>query len=305
MAAAGRWGFGTHSGAVFAAFGGDGLAANGGAKAAQTTCAYLAIRVGFSCLRLGQDRPSCHPLVVSATDLELPSDPDELRACVEEMKERLAASEQALADERKAHDATRDELDAARNAIKLTTLQIEKLKAQLAKLRRMKFGQSSERMTQLADQLELTLEDLEAQQAHAECIVRGHVDQDEAEPGKPRRKPKRELLPDHLPRDVIVHPAPGVDRCSACDGIACVLGKDITEALEYVPASFRVVRHVRPKVACTCCDTIAPAPAPGLSIPRGRAGPGLLAHIIVAKFADHLPRYRPSQTMRARASSYG
>lgn len=239
---------------------------------------------------------------MSPTDLDLPSDPDELRAFAEVMKERLAASEQALAqeqkalaDERKAHDATRDELGAARSAIKLTTLQIEKLKAQLAKLRRMKFGQSSERVTQLADQLELTLEDLEAQQAHAECVVHGQVDQDEPEPAKPTRKPKRAPLPDHLPRDVIMHPAPGVDRCAACAGTVSVLGEDVTEVLEYVPASFRVVRHVRPKVACKCCDTIAQAPAPGLPIPRGRAGPGLLAHIIVAKFADHLPLYRQSQ----------
>ena len=239
---------------------------------------------------------------MSPTDLDLPSDPDELRAFAEVMKARLAASEQALAqeqkalaDERKAHDATRDELGAARNAIKLTTLQIEKLKAQLATLRRMKFGQSSERMTQLADQLELTLEDLEAQQAHAECVVRGHLAQDETEEPKLRRKPKRAPLPDHLPRDVIVHPAPGVDRCIACGSAACVLGEDVTEVLEYVPASFRVVRHVRPKLACKCCDTITQAPAPALPIPRGRAGPGLLAHIIVAKFADHLPLYRQSQ----------
>lgn len=160
---------------------------------------------------------------MSATNLELPSDPDELRAFAKAMKERLATSEQALAQERKAHDATRDELGAARNAIKLTTLQIEKLKAQLAKLRRMKFGQSSERLTQLADQLELTLEDVEAQQAHAECVVRGQVDRDEVEPGKPRRKPKRAPLPDHLPRDVLVHPAPGMDRCAACAGAVSVL----------------------------------------------------------------------------------
>ena len=239
---------------------------------------------------------------MSPADLDLPSDPDELRAFAEVIKARLAASEQALAQEqkalayeRKAHDATRDELGAARNAIKLTTLQIEKLKAQLAKLRRMKFGQSSERMMQLADQLELTLEDLEAQQAHAECVMRGQVDQDEAEPPKARRKPKRAPLPDHLPRDVIVHSAPGADRCAACGRAASVLGEDVTEVLEYVPASFRVVRHVRPKLACTCCDTIAQAPAPGLPIPRGRAGPGLLAHVIVAKFADHLPLYRQSQ----------
>lgn len=68
----------------------------------------------------------------------------------------------------------------------------------------------------------------------------------------------------------------------------------MAEQLEFVPASFRVIRHVRPKLACGCCDAIVQAPAPSRPIARGIAGPGLLAHVLVAKFADHLPLYRQS-----------
>lgn len=208
------------------------------------------------------------------------------------MEARLAASEQALAAEREAHAATLNELSAARAAIQLNALQIEKYKVELARLRRMKFGQSSERLSRQADQLELTLEDLETEQAHATCAVEGQIgDEQAASPNRPRRKP----LPEHLPRDEVVHAAPAADGCSACGGSMAPLGEDVTEVLEYVPGSFRVVRHVRPKLACTCCDLISQAPAPALPIPRGKAGAGLLAHVVVSKFADHLPLYRQSQ----------
>jgi transposase len=220
-------------------------------------------------------------------DLELPTDPAELRAFAEAMRARLAASEQALEAEREAHEATR-------NAVKLTTLQIEKLKVQLARLRRMKFGQSSERLTLQADQLELTLEDLEAEHAHAECVIAGHVP-DDASAKAAQRKPRRAPLPEHLPRDEVMHAAPDAEGCSACGGTMGKLGEDVAEVLEYVPGRFRVVRHVRPKLSCNRCDAISQAPAPALPVPRGRAGPGLLAHVIVSKFADHLPLYRQSQ----------
>jgi len=72
------------------------------------------------------------------------------------------------------------------------------------------------------------------------------------------------------------------------------LGEDVTEVLEYVPASFKVIRHVRPKLSCRMCETIVQAPMPSLPIERGRPGPGLLAHVLVAKYADHLPLYRQS-----------
>ncbi len=231
---------------------------------------------------------------MSPGDLELPTDPAELRAIFEAMQARLAASEQALEAERAAHDETREQLETAHNSIKLTALQIEKFKVQLARLRRMKFGQSSERLALQADQLELTLEELEVEQAHTECVIEGNVPEDA--PGKaPPRKPHRAPLPEHLPRDEVVHAAPDAGDCSACGGTMGKLGEDVTEVLEYVPGRFRVVRHVRPKLSCNRCDAISQAPAPALPVPRGRAGPGLLAHVVVSKFADHLPLYRQSQ----------
>lgn len=230
---------------------------------------------------------------MSPEQLDLPSDPDDLRAFAAQMQARLAASEQALEAEREAHRTTHDELAAAKNAVVLTTLQIEKLKATLANLRRMKFGQSSERMAQQADQLELTLEELEAEQAHAECVIEGKLP--DREPKARANRPRRKPLPEHLPRDEVTHAAPAADGCAACGGAMFALGEDVTEVLEYVPGSFRVVRHVRPKLACTCCDAISQASAPALPVPRGKAGPGLLAHVVVSKFADHLPLYRQSQ----------
>lgn len=88
--------------------------------------------------------------------------------------------------------------------------------------------------------------------------------------------------------------APPSDACPACGGGLRQLGEDVAEQLEFVPASFRVIRHVRPKLACSCCDAIVQASAPSRPIERGIAGPGLLAHVLVAKFADHLPLYRQS-----------
>lgn len=229
---------------------------------------------------------------VSSEQINASSQPEDLRALVALMEARLAASEQALAAERKAHAATLNELSAAKAAIQLNALQIEKYKVELARLRRMKFGQSSERLSRQVDQLELTLEDLEAEQAYATCAVGKQAGNEQAvSPNRPRRKP----LPEHLPRDEVVHAAPAADGCSACGGSMAPLGDDVTEVLEYVPGSFRVVRHVRPKLACTCCDVISQAPAPALPIPRGKAGAGLLAHVVVSKFADHLPLYRQSQ----------
>jgi transposase len=73
------------------------------------------------------------------------------------------------------------------------------------------------------------------------------------------------------------------------------LGEDVTEVLDYVPGHFRVIRHVRPKYACTACDAMTQAPAPAMPTPRGRATPATLAHLLVSKFVDHLPLYRQSE----------
>lgn len=101
-------------------------------------------------------------------------------------------------------------------------------------------------------------------------------------------------MPEHLPREIQTHWPESRDTCTACGAPMKQLGEDVSEQLEYVPASFRVIRCVRPKLACSCCDHIAQAAAPSRPIERGMAGPGLLAHVLVSKFADHLPLYRQS-----------
>ncbi len=160
---------------------------------------------------------------------------------------------------------------------------IDKLKHQLAGMKQQRFGSSSEAM----DQLELTLEEEEI--AAAERIDKNI----ETVPSEPGNKPKRRPLPDHLPCDEqIISP---IDACSDCGGKLKKIGEDVSEELEYVPASFRVNRIIRPKLSCIVCEIIHQAPLPSRPIERGRPGPGLIAHVLVSKYADHLPLYRQSQ----------
>ena len=107
-------------------------------------------------------------------------------------------------------------------------------------------------------------------------------------------KPTRRALPDHLPRQTRRHELKETE-CPECQGELRKLGEDVSEMLEYVPASFVVIRHVRPKLSCTKCDCIVQAEAPSRPIARGLAGPGLLAHVLVSKYCDHLPLYRQSE----------
>ena len=168
--------------------------------------------------------------------------------------------------------------------------EIEHLVLQIAKLRRTQFGRRSERVERQIEQLELRLEELEASRA-------GHVEPPVSEPapaGTPSRTRKRRPLPEHLPRQVETH-LPAGEACPDCGGTLNKLGEDVSEVLEYIPASFVVIRHVRPRLCCNGCDTIVQAPAPSRPIDRGLAGPGLLAHVLTAKFADHLPLYRQSE----------
>ena len=187
------------------------------------------------------------------------------------------------------------ELAAARNGLKNQALELEQLKARLAKLLRQRFGSSSEQLRSSIDQLHLILGDLEEDEAEA-APSGPEPDALEPEPDaqdRPRRKPKRKPLPENLPRDIVEHPA--ACACPKCGGALRRLGEDVTEILEYIPGSFRVTRHVRPKMSCRCCESITQAPAPSLPVNRGLAGPGLLAHVLVAKFCDHLPLYRQAE----------
>lgn len=171
--------------------------------------------------------------------------------------------------------------------VKSQALLIEKLKHQLAGMRRHRFGASSEAL----DQLQLTLEDEEVAQAAER--VEAPLDTSPDIETEPKAQPKRKPLPDHLPRHEEVL-SPG-ESCNKCGGQLKTLGQDVTEELEYVPGRFVVNRIVRPRMACACCEMIQQAPMPSRPIERGRPGPGLLAHVLVSKYADHLPLYRQSQ----------
>lgn len=165
--------------------------------------------------------------------------------------------------------------------------EIEHLKLVIAKLRRMIFGTRSEKVSREIEQLELKLEELETQQAE-------RVTASPQTSAQPKAKPIRRPLPEHLPREVHTH-LPAEDACPDCGGELRKLGEDVSEILERVPATYKVIRHVRVKMACSKCDVIVQTPAPSRPIERGLAGPNLLAHVLVSKYADHLPLYRQSE----------
>src|SRR6266851_4572247 len=170
--------------------------------------------------------------------------------------------------------------------------EIAKLRFQLARYRRAEFGRSSEKLAHEADQLELAIEALEADQAErlaaASPVVAAAI-----EAAVEAQKPARRPLPEHLPREEVKHRAPGA--CPSCGGALRRIGEDVTETLDYVPGRFKVIRHIREKLSCRACDTVVAAPAPDHAIARGRAGAGLLAHIAVSKYDDHLPLYRQAE----------
>lgn len=167
--------------------------------------------------------------------------------------------------------------------VKSQAVLIEKLRHQLAGHRAHRFGASSE----TAEQLQLALEMSEI--AIAALTAKLRLPED-----TPADKPKRKPIPDHIPR-VEVELTTGDTACAQCGGKLRRLGEDVTEELEYLPGRFIVNRIVRPRMACSGCDCFTQAPLPTRPIERGRPGPGLLAHVLVNKYADHLPLYRQSQ----------
>jgi transposase len=220
-----------------------------------------------------------------------------LRRALAERDATIAALTTGLAAEQAANEAQR--ADAVIVKAKLTTvlLEIEHMKMQLASLRRQRYGQSSEKLDRDIAQLEMRLEDLE-ETAGEQIAADPKPPELESEAGsqttKPQRKPAgRKPLPEHLPREIVVHEPEITCICSSCDPARLAkLGDSTTEVLEKIPATLKVIRHVRPKYACRVCETVFQAPAPDLPIEKGRPGPGLLAHVAVSKYCDGLPLYR-------------
>lgn len=185
------------------------------------------------------------------------------------------------------------ERQAYRAKVRDQVLLIEKLEHQIARLRHERFGQSSERRA-LLDQLELQLFELKEDEAQAEAAMPIDEPSSQAVQAFTHRKPARRPLPEHLPRERVVYPVP--TACPCCGGVLHKLGEDVTETLELVPRQWKVIQHVREKHSCRSCEKIAQPSTPSHPIARGRAGPGLLAHVLFAKYGLHLPLTRQSAT---------
>lgn len=171
--------------------------------------------------------------------------------------------------------------------VKEKTFQIEALKFELARLKRARFGVSAERFD--PNQIGLFEEELEADLAAAETR---QALADARLPGKPaRRRPQRQHLPAHLPRIEHRHDLEDC-TCGVCGQALTVIGEDIAEQLDVIPAQFFVHRHIRPQYACRTCDSVTAAPLPAQPIDKGLPAPGLLAQVLVAKYSDHIPLYR-------------
>ena len=207
----------------------------------------------------------------------------------EELRSLAASHEDELRSLHAELESHRRTLSEQTQELRLSGEQIEHLKLVIEKLRRRIFAVKSEKIVSQLEQLELHLEELESSQAEMEAAVERVTPAEE-----PKARSRRKPLPEHLPREVVTH-LPHGDCCPDCGGQLRQFGHDVTEQLEYIPESFKVIRHVRPKFACNGCDRVVEAPAPSRPIERGLAGPGLLAHVLVSKFADHLPLYRQSE----------
>jgi transposase len=184
----------------------------------------------------------------------------------------------------------REQLFAKDAQILSYTAEIESLRLLIRKLRLMQFGKRSEKRAHEIEQLELLVENLETAAEERSCVL-AQRSATKSAPSVP--KPRREF-PAHFPRETQII-APYESNCPDCGGELKHLGEDVSEMLEREPVRHKVIRVVRPKLACARCDTIVQAPAPTRPIERGMAGPGLLAHVLVSKYGDHLPLYRQAE----------
>ena len=216
-------------------------------------------------------------------------DRDALLALFLAQQEKLASQQDELRSLQAELDSHREIISEQAEELHSRSQRIEHMKLMIEKLRQMMFGKKSEKIVLKLEQLEFELEEEETTQAEMEAVL------DRVSPAKQgKARPERKPLPDHLHREVVTH-IPERDCCPDCGGNLRQFGEDVSEQLEYIPESFKVIRHVRPKFTCGGCDRVVEAPAPSRPIERGLAGAGLLAHVIVSKFCDHLPLFRQSE----------
>ncbi len=207
----------------------------------------------------------------------------------------LAKLRAALAAAEARADVAESELAQTRAVVSCSEAMIQELKLEIAKLRRDKYGISSERRARLIDQLELQLEELEA--AATEDALAAEQATDKATTtvrAFTRRPPVRKLFPDHLPRERVVVEAPAACTCCGSDRIV-KMGEDVTETLEVIPRQWKVIQTVREKFTCRSCEKISQPPAPFHAIPRGWAGSSLIAMLVFEKYGQHQPLNRQAE----------
>ena len=210
----------------------------------------------------------------------LPDDVDALKALLVSALQKADEAEAKLANAM-AHQSAIEAL-------------IAHLKLQIAKLKREQYGPSAERSRRLLGQMELQLEELEADAAEDDLIAEEAAARTTTVTAFERKRPARKPFPDHLPRERVVVPAPC--SCPACGGDRLSkLGEDVTETLEVIPRSWKVIQTVREKFACRDCEKIAQAPAPFHVVPRGWAGPSFLAMLLFEKYGQHQPLNRQAE----------
>jgi transposase len=214
----------------------------------------------------------------------------QLPTTVAELQAMLSAQFAAITSLTTERDTYKKDIAELRLSKISDSEEIKRLSLLIAKLKRMVFGQKSEKLSIQIAQLELELEELHITQGLKLPLVEVTEFIEPIERSAPKRRP----LPEHLPRDIHTH-MPAEAACPDCGGDWKMLGEDISEILEYIPASYRVIRHVRPRMTCACCDRMAQAPAPSRPIARSHFGPGLISHVIVSKYMDHMPIYRQCQ----------
>lgn len=196
--------------------------------------------------------------------------------------------------ERQARIEAQAEASRAKAAASSVEAMIAHLKLQIEKLRRELYGHRSERTARLIDQMELELEELEAKATQDEIAAEAASRQSATRPLAARRHPGRKPFPEHLPRERVVIAAP--TSCPCCGSMKLSkLGEDVTETLEVIPRSWKVIQTVRERFSCRACEAITQPPAPFHVTPRGFVGPHLLATILFEKFGQHQPLNRQSE----------
>ncbi|EYR79426.1 IS66 family transposase [Shinella sp. DD12] len=223
---------------------------------------------------------------MSPASEQLPDDlASALAAVAQERARRIAAEAEAA--------TAKAEAASAKALVSHSEALIARLKLEIEKVRRALYGSRSERKARLLEQMELQLEELEADAGEDELAAEIAANASTVRAFE-RKRPSRKPFPEHLPRERVVISAPTSCLCCGSTKLS-KLGEDITETLEVIPRQWKVIQTVREKFTCRECEKITQPPAPFHVTPRGFAGPNLLAMILFEKFAQHQPLNRQSE----------